>query len=180
MVSRATADAVDLAGLSSADVVDFVLTVSGERSPKTAQRTVSALRSLLRFCHVQAGLTRPLATAVPSVANRRAGLPRFLEPAQLAALLADRTTVAGRRDVAMMTVMVRLGLRAGEIAALGLDDLDWRSGEITILGKGRRRDRLPLPADVGEAIAGYLRHARPPAGPSTGGYPSGSRPRTAG
>ena len=163
VVSRATADAVDLAGLSSADVVGFVLTVSGERSPKTAQRTVSALRSLLRFCHVQ-GLTGLLDTAVPSVANRRVGLPRFLEPAQVAGLLAscDRTTVAGRRDFAMMTVMVRLGLRAGEVAALGLDDLGWRSGEITILGKGPRRDRLPLPADVGEAVAGYLRHARPP------------------
>ena len=173
VVSRATADAVDLAGLSSADVVGFVLTVSGERSPKTAQRTVSALRSLLRFCHVQ-GLTGLLDTAVPSVANRRVGLPRFLEPAQVAGLLAscDRTTVAGRRDFAMMTVMVRLGLRAGEVAALRLDDIDWRSGEITILGKGPRRDRLPLPADVGEAVAGYLRHGSP----TRGHRPAGVRP----
>jgi integrase len=97
------------------------------------------------------------------VANRRAGLPRFLEPAQVQALLGscDRSGVAGRRDFAMMTTMVRLGLRAGEVAVLGLGDIDWRRGEITVAGKGPRSERLPLPTDVGAAIADYLRHARP-------------------
>jgi integrase/recombinase XerD len=163
VVGRATPDGVDVAGLSAADVVGFVLAVSGERPPKTTQRVVSALRSLLRFCHVQGLLSVPLAAAVPKVANRRAGLPRFLEPAQVQALLSacDRRGVAGRRDFAMMTLMVRLGLRAGEVAALGLGDIDWRRGEITVVGKGPRSDRLPLPADVGAAVADYLHHARP-------------------
>jgi integrase/recombinase XerD len=163
VAGRATADGVDVAGVSASDVVGFVLAVSGERTPKTAQQTVSALRSLLRFCHVQGLQAVPLAAAVPKVANRRAGLPRFLVPAQVQALLGscDRRSVAGRRDFAMMTVMVRLGLRAGEVAALGLGDIDWRRGEITVVGKGPRRERLPLPADVGAAVADYLRHARP-------------------
>ncbi|HEY2831960.1 MAG TPA: tyrosine-type recombinase/integrase [Sporichthyaceae bacterium] len=163
VVSRATADGVDLAGLSPAEVVGFVLAVSGERTPKTAQQMVSVLRSLLRFCHVQGLLSVPLAGAVPKVSNRRAGLPRFLEPAQVESLLAscDRGDVAGRRDFAMMTMMVRLGLRAGEVAGLGLGDIDWRRGEITVVGKGPRSERLPLPTDVGAAVANYLRHARP-------------------
>ncbi|MGH3303995.1 MAG: tyrosine-type recombinase/integrase [Pseudonocardiaceae bacterium] len=163
VVGRVRADGVDVAGLSAADVVGFVLAISGERTPKMAQRMVSALRSLLRFCHVEGLLGAPLAAVVPSVANRRAGLPRFLEPTQVESLLAscDRSSVAGRRDFAMMTMMVRLGLRAGEVAALGLGDIDWRRGEITVVGKGPRSERLPLPADVGAAVADYLRHARP-------------------
>ncbi len=163
VAARARNAEVDLADLSAADVVGFVLTVSGARTPKTAQRTVSALRSLLRFCHVEGLLAVPLAAAVPSVANRRAGLPRFLEPIQVESLLAscDRSGVAGRRDFAMMTMMVRLGLRAGEVAALGLGDIDWRRGEITVAGKGPRSELLPLPTDIGAAIADYLRLARP-------------------
>jgi integrase/recombinase XerD len=96
VIGRATAHGVDVAGLSASDVVGFVLAVGGERPPKTAQRTVSALRSLLRFCQVEGLLAVPLAPAVPSVANRRAGLPRFLEPAQVESLLAscDRSDVA--------------------------------------------------------------------------------------
>ncbi len=70
-------------------------------------------------------------------------------------------TAAGRRDLAMLTLLARLGLRAGEVAALTLDDIDWRAGEITVHGKGRRSERLPLPADAGEAIAAYLRDGRP-------------------
>jgi integrase/recombinase XerD len=162
LLTRATDAGVDLAGLQADDVVAFVLALGRDRSPKMAQQTMSALRSLLRFCHVQ-GLTGPLAAAVPKVANRRPVLPRFLVPAEVAALLAscDRGDVAGRRDFAMITLMVRLGLRAGEVAALGLGDIDWRGGEITVCGKGPRSERLPLPADVGAAIADYLRHARP-------------------
>jgi integrase len=162
VLGRATAESVDVAGLSASDVVGFVLAVSGQRPPKTAQRTVSALRSLLRFCHVEGLLAVPLAGAVPSVANRRAGLPRFLEPAQVQAPLGscDRGTVAGRRDFAMMTMMVRLGLRAGEIAALCLGDIDWRRGEISIVGKGPRRERLPSLHRCGGGCRG-LPAARP-------------------
>jgi site-specific recombinase XerD len=82
---------------------------------------------------------------------------------QVQALLAscDRQAAAGRRDLAMLILLARMGLRAGEVAGLGLDDIDWRRGEITIYGKGNRRDRLPLPADAGEAIAEWLQHGRP-------------------
>lgn len=163
VLTRAGDAGVDLAGLSAADVVGFVLAVGRDRPAKTAQRTVSALRSLLRFCHVQGLLAVPLAAAVPSVANRQPRPPRFLEAPEVATLLAscDRSSVSGRRDFAMIVAMVRLGLRAGEVAILGLDDIDWRRGEIAVLGKGSRRERLPLPPDVGAAIADYLRHARP-------------------
>jgi site-specific recombinase XerD len=73
----------------------------------------------------------------------------------------DTTTVPGRRDVAILILLCRLGLRAGEVAGLGLADLDWRAGEVVIAGKGRRRERMPLPAEVGEAIVGYLVDGRP-------------------
>ena len=99
---------------------------------------------------------------MPKVANRRPGLPRPLEPRQVQALLAscDGGTADGRRDLAMLTLLARMGLRAGEVAGLRLDDIDWRLGEITIAGKGNRRDQLPLPADAGEAVAD-LAAARP-------------------
>jgi len=76
----------------------------------------------------------------------------------------DRRTSTGRRDHAILLLLVRLGLRAGEVAALKLDDVDWRQAEIVIHGKADRRERLPLPIDVGEAVAGYLRWSRPRTG----------------
>jgi integrase/recombinase XerD len=163
VAGQATADGVDLEHLSAGDVVGFVLASCRDRAPRTAQLTVTALRSLLGFLHLDGVLATSLAAAVPSVANRRAGLPRFLEPDQVEALLAscDRDSTVGRRDFAMLTLMVRLGLRAGEVAALRLDDIDWRRGEIAVCGKGPRRDRLPLPVDVGRAVVDYLRHGRP-------------------
>ena len=74
----------------------------------------------------------------------------------------DRTTVVGKRDYAVLCLLARLGLRAGEVAAMTLDDIDWRAGELTVRGKGGTRERLPLPAEVGQAVAAYLREARPP------------------
>jgi integrase/recombinase XerD len=124
------------------------------------------LRSLLRFAHVDGLTGQSLAAAAPRVAGwSQAGLPRALEPAQVAALLAtcDPGTATGRRDLAILRLLARLGLRAGEVAALGLDDIDWRRGEITVRGKGNRHDVLPLPADVGQAIVDYLADGRPPA-----------------
>lgn len=101
---------------------------------------------------------------MPSTASwRLSGLPRALEPEQLKALLAscDRDAPTGRRDYAVLVMLAQLGLRAGEIAALNLDDVDWRAGELRIVGKGRRAERLPLPADVGEVIVAYLQAGRP-------------------
>jgi site-specific recombinase XerD len=125
---------------------------------------VTALRSLLRFLHVDGVIGAGLADAVPAVAGRKlAGLPKALAADQVAAMLAtcDRGTAVGRRDLAVLTVLSRLGLRAGEAAALRLDDIDWRQGEITVTGKGSRQERLPLPADVGSVVVAYLRDGRP-------------------
>lgn len=122
------------------------------------------LRSLLRYLHV-AGLTAmPLAAAVPRAAGwRLSSLPRAVEADQVVRLLesCDRATVIGRRDLAILSLLARLGLRAGEVAGLRLDDIGWRSGEVTIRGKGSTTERLPLPHDVGEALADYLRDGRP-------------------
>ena len=157
------AGGTDLGQLTAGDVTAFLVAESRRLAPKTAQRLATALRSLLRFWHLQGLISGPLDQAVPKIANRRATLPRGLEPAQVQAMLAscDRGIADGRRDLAILTLLARMGLRAGEVAGLRLDDIDWRLAEITIAGKGNRRDRLPLPADAGEAVAGYPQHGRP-------------------
>jgi integrase/recombinase XerD len=163
---RVSPDGLDLnlGDVSPADVTAFVVTCCPHQSHGTAKLTVTALRSLLGFLHVEGAIERSLTSAVPSVAGRRlAGLPKGLEPAQLRRLLAscDCRTRNGRRDFALLTMLVRFGLRAGEVATLRLDDIDWRAGEIVVHGKGNRAERLPLPTDVGEAVAAYLRRGRP-------------------
>jgi len=118
----------------------------------------------LRFLHVDGEIPHELAGAVPSVAGwRLASLVKALDARSVARLLAscDRRTRVGRRDFAIITMLSRLGLRAGEIAALQLRDVDWRAGEIMVRGKGSRQERLPLPADVGETLAGWLERGRP-------------------
>jgi integrase/recombinase XerD len=157
-----------LEGLSAADVTAFVVASCPGMPKGSAKMTVTALRSLLGWLHVDGILGQSLAWAVPSVAAwRLARLPQPLEPGQVRAMLdsCDTSTANGRRDLAMLMLLARLGLRAGEVAALRLEDIDWRAGEITVHGKGRRSERLPLPADVGEPVAAYLRDGRPrPAG----------------
>jgi site-specific recombinase XerD len=154
---------LDLAGLNAGEVAAFVVT-QARQQPRSAKRIVTAVRSLLRFAHVTGLIDRPLADGVPSPAGwTLTGLPKGLEPAQVTALLAgcDRRTATGCRDFAILTLLIRLGLRAGEVATLRLDDVDWRHGELTVRGKGHREDRLPLPADVGQAIVDHLQHGRP-------------------
>jgi len=164
LVDRVRPDGqLDLHRLSAGEVGAFVVAQSRKR-PRSVGRIVTALRSLLGFLHVDGVIDRPLAAAVPSVAGwSLASLPKALGSDQVAALLTscNRNTSTGRRDFAILTLLVRLGLRAGEVAALALDDIDWRRGEITVRGKGNRLDRLPLPGDVGQAIVEYLRRARP-------------------
>jgi integrase/recombinase XerD len=114
--------------------------------------------------HVEGLVARPLAQVVPSVAFwRLSGLPRGLEAHEVRELLSscERDTTVGRRDLAILLMLVRLGMRRGEVAVLTLEDVDWRAGEVLVRGKGNRVERLPLPADVGEAVADYLRHGRP-------------------
>lgn len=153
-----------LAGLDGATVIEFVLGESQRGSVGSAKSMVTRLRVLLRFLHVEGEIDRELAGVVPSVASwRLASLVKALDAGSVARLLAscDRRTNVGRRDFAVLTMLSRLGVRAGELAALQLADVDWRSGELLVRGKGSRQERLPLPSDVGEAIAGWLAHGRP-------------------
>jgi integrase len=155
---------LDLASLTAADALGFVRASCPGRCVGTAKLVVTALRSLLGFLHVEGVIGSPLASTVPSVAGgTHLGLPRALDPDAVTRLLAccDRDAPAGRRDYAILTLLVRLGLRPGEVASLRLDNIDWRAGELAVLGKGNRIERLPLPVDAGEAVAEYLREGRP-------------------
>jgi hypothetical protein len=156
--------------LSAAEVSGFVSgrgrELLGGRHAGAA--LVTGLRAFLRFARAEGLITRALDGAVPSVARwSGAGLPRGLSSTQVVALLAscDRRRALGRRDYAILVLLVRLGLRAAEVSALRLEDINWRAGEVLVRGKGRTEDRLPLPADVGAAMTAYLRSGRP-AGPS--------------
>ena len=119
--------ALDLEHLSAADVISFVVARCPRQGRSAAKLTASALRSLLDFLHVSGLIERSLTSSVPSVASRRlAGLPKGLEPAQVLRLLksCDNSTPNGRRDFAVLTMLVRLGLRASEVAKLRLEDID--------------------------------------------------------
>ena len=131
---------------------------------KTAQMTASALRSLLRFLHAEGTLPVDVAMVVPAFAYRRqSGLPQPLTAAQVQALIdaCDPSRPVGRRDLAVIACLLRLGLRCGEVATLRLEDINWVDGTVRVHGKGNRIDLLPLPTDVGAALVAYLRQGRP-------------------
>lgn len=158
--TRLTPQGLQLADLDASCVAGFVLA----QEPGSARQMVSRLRSLLGFLHLEGMIPRPLATAVPAAARwRLSSLPKGISSAEVQRLLAacDRRTAMGRRDFAILTTLARLGLCPAEVASLRLCDFDWHRGEIAISGKGPRLERLPLPADVGAAIAAYLRRGRP-------------------
>nr|QCL09625.1 phage integrase family protein [Rhizobium rhizogenes] len=154
-----------LKGLAESDVIAFVVAKCPRMTRAGAALFVTALRSLLRFLHLAGYIDRPMTSSVPSVPGRRlTGLPKRIEPDVLEQLLTscDRSTRIGSRCFAVLTMLSRLGLRAGEVANLRLDDINWRSGEIVIArAKGNRTEALPLPADVGEALADYITLWRP-------------------
>lgn len=166
VATRMRGDELELASLSAGNVTEYVGAVCPGKAKGTAKLIVTTLRSLLGWLHVTGAVPVALGGAVPAAAGwRLARLPEALEPDAVDRLLAscERRTVVGRRDYAILLLLVRLGLRAGEVAGLRLDDLDWRHGELAVTGKGNRSERLPLPADVGAAISGYLRRGRPAA-----------------
>jgi integrase/recombinase XerD len=154
----------ELSELTPADVSRAVLDQVGAWSPASVRRFGCALRSFLRYCLVVGLVERDLSgAALPVSGRRRSLLPQGITAAQEKALLraCDRRRSTGRRDYAVILLILRLGLRANEVATLRLDDLDWRAGQLTVHGKGNRVDQLPLPVDVGEAIAAYLCRGRP-------------------
>ncbi len=153
-----------LAHLTPAEVTAAVLRESAAVSVSATQNFVASVRALLRFCFVEGVVETDLSQAALAVTGRRrSSLPRGIAKDQADALLGscDRRTTLGRRDYAVIITLLRLGLRRGEVAGLRLEDIDWRAGELVVVGKGARADRLPLPADVGEAIAAYLSRGRP-------------------
>jgi site-specific recombinase XerD len=158
------APGAELASLTASDVTGAVLSASASVSVSATKLFVTALRSFLRFSFVE-GLTQSdLSAAALSVARRRrSSLPMGIDQKTAGALLrsCDRRRSKGRRDYAVLLTLLRLGLRAGEVARLRLEDIDWRAGEVVVRGKGGHEHRLPLPNDVGEAIVAYLRRGRP-------------------
>jgi integrase/recombinase XerD len=162
--SRFVDEAADLGEVTTQGVTEFVLAETADRSVGYSQFVGCGLRAFLRFAYATGRTPIQVDEAVPKIASwRQSGVPRSISRTEVEALLAacDRRTTFGRRDYAALVLMIRLGLRAGEVAALDLDDVDWRAGEVVIRGKGNRTERLPLPSDVGDAVAGWIRRGRP-------------------
>jgi site-specific recombinase XerD len=154
----------NFAMLRAPHVTGFVMRHARQLSPVRAGLMVTALRSFLRYLRHRGAIATDLASCVPTVPNwSLSTLPRFLPASTVERILecCDRTTSVGRRNHAILLLLARLGVRAGEVVGLRLDDIDWRTGRITIRGKGGKSAQLPLAADVGAALAAYLRYDRP-------------------
>ncbi|HVR93293.1 MAG TPA: tyrosine-type recombinase/integrase, partial [Casimicrobiaceae bacterium] len=155
---------VTLSHLCAGDVVRCVQRQAPRLHLKRAKLLTTAWRSFLRYLRYRGEVTLDLAAAVPIVANwSMPSIPRAIEADHVRQLLAsiDRRTAMGRRDYAIVLLLARLGLRSGEVAFLELDDLDWNTAQVSVRGKSGQRTALPPPAEVGAAIAAYLRHGRP-------------------
>jgi site-specific recombinase XerD len=153
-----------LKGLQPNNIVCFILRNTETASAKRAQLIVIALRSFFRFLYQRGETDNDLSPSALTVANwRLSGLPKFIEPEQVECLLqsCNQDTLIGQRDYVILLLLARLGLRAGDVVHMTLDDLDWEVGELMVRGKSQRQERLPLPQDVGKALARYLSHGRP-------------------
>ena len=145
-------------------ILDFVHSLHARHSVSTVRTMLSALRTFLRFLFLRNFIVRDLRGVIPAVAcPSQASLPQTLQNAEVCRLLnsCDRRRKRGRRDYAILLLMLRLGLRRSDVAALTLEDIDWNCGELLVSGKNQREERLPLPDEVGKAIANYLRYVRP-------------------
>jgi len=156
--------APNFAMLRAPHVTGFVMRQARQLNPVRAGLMVTALRSFLRYLRHRGAIATDLAGCVPAVPNwSLSTIPRFLPTATVEHVLecCDQKTSVGRRNHAILLLLARLGVRAGEVVGLRLDDIDWSTGQITIRGKGGKSAQLPLAADVGAALAAYLRHDRP-------------------
>jgi site-specific recombinase XerD len=154
----------DFGQLRAPDVTGFVLRHVRQLSPVRAKLMVTALRSFFRYLRHRGAMSIDLTGCVPTVPSwSLSDLPRFLPAADVERVLdcCDRKTSVGRRNYAILLLLARLGVRAGEVVGLNLDDIDWSAGQIIIRGKGGKSAPLPLAADVGASLAAYLRHDRP-------------------
>jgi site-specific recombinase XerD len=157
-------DALSVGELNAQDISRCILRQARTISPHAARCMAKALRSLLRFLHQRGDIATNLAASVPSVANwSLAGLPKYLSPQQIELVLrkCEQHDATVQRDRTILLLLARLGLRAAEVVRMTLDDIDWEAGELTIRGKGGHRDKLPLPKDVGQSLATYLKRLRP-------------------
>lgn len=156
--------AIRLETLVAHDITTFVQRNSRSLGHSSSQHLVTALRAFLRYLRHTGTISIDLAACVPSVANwSLSTLPKCLTSAQVEQILDScrRDTSVGRRNYAMLLLLARLGLRAGEVAALTFDDIDWEEGHLTVRSKGGRWTRLPIPHDVGKAMSDYLANGRP-------------------
>jgi site-specific recombinase XerD len=154
----------DLRRIGQADVTRYIECHARDQSAASGKAMCWALRSFLRYVHHKGLNPCPLASCVPSIRRwKLASLPTYLSAVQVQTVLdsCDRATALGRRDYAILVLLAKLGMRAGEVASLTLDDIDWRSGEMFLRAKGRQRARMPIPRDVGAAVVAYLRDGRP-------------------
>jgi len=164
LFERFGSERIQLSKLCAADIIDFVQRHAHDFSFGRTKLMVSALRSFLRHLRHRGKITTDLAACVPCVPNWSfTSLPKFLLPGQVQQVLdhCDRQTETGKRDYAILLLLARLGLRAGEVVSLTLDDIDWDASLLTVRSKGGRWTQLPLPADVGDALACYLQYGRP-------------------
>jgi site-specific recombinase XerD len=164
MVERFAAGSVDLERLCAVDIHEFILRHTRLCRPKRMQLTLTALRSFLRFLYLRGRIATPLADHIPAVACwRLSDPPKWLSADAIKQTLecCDRRSATGQRNYAILILLARLGLRAGEIVSMELDDIRWETGEISVCGKGPQRKRFPLPDDVGRAVATYLKNGRP-------------------
>ena len=155
---------IQLAELGPEDIADFLVKHAHDRTPKMAQLMVCSLRSFFRFAFEHRKISRDISALVPPISTwKMADLPKYLKPEEIEQLLGscDQTRPVGRRNLAILLLLARLGLRAGEVVGLELDDIDWRTGVLTVRGKGLIRDHLPIPHEVGQAVAAYIRNDRP-------------------
>lgn len=157
---------VDPASIRAADVVDFIRRAAQHYGgSRTVEHVATSLRSFFRFLRAAGLRTDRLEDAVPAVQHRPSDLPRHLDPTGLARLVASLdawSTSRGLRDGAIVLCIARLGLRSSEVVRLQLEDIDWREGTVRVRKRKTGHGALlPLPEDVGEAVASYLQHGRP-------------------
>ena len=158
------AGTIGLEKLCPKDITAFILSYTQSVKRSTAKLMVTSLRAFFRYLRFRGQIATDLAAFVPAISDwRLTGLPKSLEPEQIEGLLksCDQNTKVGQRDYTILSLLARLGLRAGEIVKMTLDDINWDVGELIIRGKGPRKDKLPIPYDVGEALVAYLQHGRP-------------------
>jgi len=154
-----------LSRLNARDFIQYIEKLSHEYSALYRSSIVLVLRDFCRFLYLHKYIKEDISVSIPRVPHWKATrLPNHLKYSDVESILktCDRNTPKGMRDYVILLLLIRLGLRAGEVRNLTLDDVDWESGEITICGKGAKRNRLPLPQEIGKALVKYLQHGRPP------------------